>query len=464
MDSLDVTPLLSVAHAARRSVALMDHGAVPEPLTDLRWFIAAGLVLVFMALAGSWVKRLPLSSSVIYLAVGAVVGPLGLGLLIVDPVTHAPAVELVSEIAVIVSLFTAGLKLRLPLRDRSWRLPVRLASLSMVLTVGMVTLVGVIGLGLPLGAAVLLGAILAPTDPVLASDVQVSHALDSDRVRFTLTGEAGLNDGTAFPFVMLGLGLLGLHDLGESGLRWVLVDVAWAVPVGLAVGGLLGVIVARLVIYLRRRHSAAVGLDELLLVGLIALSYGLALLVGAYGFLAVFAAGLAVRWVERAHTGDEPPDEVMESAASATAETETADETVAATVAHSLLQTNEMLERIAEVALVILTGAMLTVVGIPASALWVGALLFLIVRPAAVGAGLLGARLSRAQFLIVGWFGIRGIGSVYYLSYAITHGLEPALASTLASLTLALVATSIVVHGISVTPLMTWYERRSVVG
>ena len=437
---------------------------VPEPLTDLRWFIAAGIVLVLMALAGSWVKRIPLSSSVIYLVVGAVVGPLGVGLLIVDPVAHAPAVEVVSEIAVIVSLFTAGLKLRLPLRDRAWRLPVRLASLSMMITVGLVAVVGVVALGLPLGAAVLLGAILAPTDPVLASDVQLSHALDRDRVRFTLTGEAGLNDGTAFPFVMLGLGLLGLHDLGESGLRWVLVDVAWAVPVGLAIGALLGMIVARLVIYLRSRHAAAVGLDELLLIGLIALSYGLALLVGGYGFLAVFAAGLAVRQVERASTGDEPPEELLESVATGTAETETADETAAATVAHSLLETNEMLERVAEVALVILTGALLTVVGVPASALWFGALLFLILRPAAVAAGLWGARLSRDQFLTVGWFGIRGIGSVYYLSYAITHGLEPALATTLASLTLALVATSIVVHGVSVTPLMNWYERRRTPG
>ena len=204
-----------------------------EPITDFRWFIAAGLVLVAMALAGTWVRRLPVTTALLYLAIGGIVGPLGLGLLMVDPVAHAPAVELVSEIAVVVSLFTAGLKLRIPLRDRAWLLPVRLASLSMVITVGMVALVGVIGLGLPLGAAVLLGAILAPTDPVLASDVQVTHEHDRDRVRFTLTAEAGLNDGTAFPFVMLGLGLLGLHDLGESGLRWVLIDLAWADRPGL---------------------------------------------------------------------------------------------------------------------------------------------------------------------------------------------------------------------------------------
>src|SRR5919206_497446 len=131
--------------------------------------------------------------------------------------------------AVLISLFTAGLKLRTALTDHRWRLPVRLAVESMIVTVGLITLVGVVGLGLPLGAAVLLGAILAPTDPVLASDVQVEGPTDQDRLRFGLTGEAGLNDGTAFPFVMLGLGLIGLHELGQAGWRWFAVDVVWAV-------------------------------------------------------------------------------------------------------------------------------------------------------------------------------------------------------------------------------------------
>ena len=122
----------------------------------------------------------------------------------------------------LISLFTAGFKLKLPWQDRRWRVPVRLATVSMVLTVGGLALAGVFLLGLPLGAAVLLGAILAPTDPVLASDVQVANADDRDRLRFGLTAEGGLNDGTAFPFVMLGLGLLGLHDLGPG--RMALVD------------------------------------------------------------------------------------------------------------------------------------------------------------------------------------------------------------------------------------------------
>src|ERR671914_1673776 len=134
-----------------------------------------------------------------------------------DPVRWPGLLERLTEFAVIVSLFTAGLKLRLPLSEKRWRLPLRLASVSMALTVGLIAAVGVLGLGLPLGAAVLLGAVLAPTDAVLASDVRVEHPADRDKLRFSLTGEAGLHDGTAFPFVMLGLGLMGLHELGPRG-------------------------------------------------------------------------------------------------------------------------------------------------------------------------------------------------------------------------------------------------------
>ena len=212
-------------------------------------------------------------------------GPHALNLIHFDVVKEAAIVERITEVAVIVSLFTAGLKLRVPLRDPLWRLPVVLASWSVALTVGLIALVGVVALELPLGAAILLGAVLAPTDPVLASDVQVSGPRDQDRLRFTLTGEAAFNDGTAFPFVMLGLGLLGLHETGEGGWRWLAVDVLWAIPGGLLIGALLGTGTGRVILFLRREHKEAVGLDDFLALGLIALSYGTALLVHTYGFL-----------------------------------------------------------------------------------------------------------------------------------------------------------------------------------
>jgi NhaP-type Na+/H+ or K+/H+ antiporter len=332
----------------------------------------------------------------------------------------------------------------------------------MVVTVALVAAAGVVGLGLPLGAAVLLGAVLAPTDPVLASDVQVAHAGDRDRLRFSLTGEAGLNDGAAFPFVLLGLGLLGLHELGAFGGRWLAVDVAWAGVAGLGVGWLLGQLVGRLVLYLRRAHREAVGLDDFLGLGLIGLAYGAALLLHAYGFLAVFAAGLALRGIERQAAGGRPPADVRALAAAGAAEEVATDPARApAYLAQAVLGFNEQLERIAEVAVVVLLGALLLSRALAAEALWLAPLLFLAIRPAAVWIGLLGAPVARPQRRLIGWFGIRGVGSLYYLAYAITHGLPPELAERLAALTLPLVAASIIAHGVSVTPLMDRYGRRS---
>lgn len=339
----------------------------------------------------------------------------------------------------------------------------RLATLSMLVTVGLVALAGVALLGLSWGAAILLGAILAPTDPVLASDVQVTDASDSDRLRFGLTGEAGLNDGAAFPFVMLGLGLLGVHELGEGGWRWIAIDLLWAVAAGLATGIVLGTLVGRLVLYLRGTHREALGLDDFLALGLIALAYGAALLLKGYGFLAVFAAGLALRRIElRASHGEKPPEEVLVAASSAEAEKLATDpEKAPAYMAQAALGFTEQLERIGEAAVVLLLGGMLSASFLPPAAVWFIPLLFLVIRPAAVYAGTLGSRTTPAQRRLIAWFGIRGIGSVYYLTYAMQHGLPEALGRPLAALVLATVAVSVVVHGISVTPLMRRYARRS---
>ncbi|HEY0094044.1 MAG TPA: cation:proton antiporter, partial [Archangium sp.] len=372
--------------------------------------------------------------------------------------TQKKLLETLTEVAVIISLFTTGLKLRAPLRAPRWRIAVRLAGVGMVVTVGLVTAAGVWLLGLPLGAAVLLGAVLAPTDPVLASDVQMEHPFQRDTLRFGLTGEAGFNDGTAFPFVMLGLGLLGLHPLGEGLWRWVVVDVVWAVVAGLAVGTLLGGAVGRLVLYLRRTHREAVGLDDFLALGLIALSYGVALLLHAYGFLAVFAAGLALRRIEKRSNAGKPPEEVLAHARTQP-EAATDPEHAPAYMANAVLDFNEQLERLGEVSLVVVLGILLAGLPLSTEALWFTPLLFLVIRPAVVLVTLAGTRTSRAQRWLMSWFGIRGIGSLYYLFYALGHGLEEPLAHRLVPFVLTVVAISIVVHGISVTPLMQRYAR-----
>jgi NhaP-type Na+/H+ or K+/H+ antiporter len=404
------------------------------------WFVITGALLIGMALAGSVRRRLPLTASMFYLAAGACLGPWGAGLLNVGAVGDAAMLERLTEIAVIISLFTAGLKLRLPVSDRRWRVAMLLATVAMLLTIGGVSAVAVTAIGLPLGAAVLLGAVLAPTDPVLASDVQVAHEHDVEPVRFSLTGEAGLNDGAAFPFVMLGLGLVGAHELGASGWRWVTVDLAWAVAAGLAIGALCGAGVVRLVLYLRRASREAAGLEEFIALGLIALSYGLALLAGAYGFLAVFAAGLSMRRVERQHS--EGADR--------------ADETPAR-MAREVLGFNEQLERLGEFAIVVVVGALLADIRTAWPGVVVALLLFVAIRPAATLLTLVRSPLTPPQRAVIAWFGVRGVGSIYYLSYAIAHGLPGGEARALADVTLVVVAGSIVLHGVSVTPLMERY-------
>jgi NhaP-type Na+/H+ or K+/H+ antiporter len=423
-------------------------------------FIVAGVLLVTMAIADSLVRRLPASTALLYVGAGVLLGPMGWGLVRLEPLEEAAVLERLTEIVVIVSLFAAGLKLRTPLTDPIWRVPVALALGSMALTVGMIALLGWLLLGLPPGGAVLLGAVLAPTDPVLASEVQVAEPTDRDRLRFGLTGEAGLNDGAAFPFVMLGLGLLGVHELGAFGWRWWVVDVLWAILGGLGVGTVLGTLVGYLVIYLRREHKEALGLDDFLALGLIALSYGVALLVHTYGFLAVFAAGLAVRRIERLHSGEEPPPLPVRAASEDAEAVATDPETAHAYMADAVLGFSEQLERIGTLGVVVLLGAMLSARWLPPEAAWFVPLLFLVVRPLAVGPALLGSGMSRLQRRLVAWFGIRGIGSLYYLAYAIERGVPDPVAARLTGITLAVVTASIVAHGVSVSPLMSMYTKR----
>ena len=422
-----------------------------EPATFTLWCIIVGVLLIAMMLGNSYIARLPLSAAMLYLAVGYAVGPAGLRLIDIEPRANAVALERICEIAVLISLFSAGLKLKLPWRDNRWRVPVRLATVSMVVTVGGLSLAGVFLLGLPLGAAVLLGAILAPTDPVLASDVQLTDADDRDRLRFGLTAEAGLNDGTAFPFVMLGLGLLGLHAIGGGAWRWWAIDVAWAVAAGLAIGTALGVGVGRLVLFIRTQKREALSADEFIAFGLIALAYGVAQALHAYGFLAVFAAGFALRRVAENHAARfagaimQPPRDTDAQA-------------VPGDMMTAVEGFNAQLERFAEVAVVVTVGALLSAVPFKREALWLVPLLFLVIRPAAVYAGLIGVRADPPRKLLMSWFGIRGIGSLYYLAYAITHGLDSELADDLISLTIWTIVASIVAHGISVTPLMARYR------
>ena len=417
-----------------------------------------------MALVGTLLKRLPLSPGILYLAIGYALGPAGWALVAPDPLLYSADLETMAEVALLISLFSVGLKLGVPLRDKRWYLPLRLALPSMALTVGLVSAIGVYVLGLPIGAALLLAAILAPTDPVLASDVQVEDSSDRDRLRFSLTAEGGLNDGAAFPFVLLALGVLGLHDFGSTW-RWVTVDVLWSIAGGLAIGGGLGALIAKLVLHLRTHHQEAVGLDEFLALGLIAITYGIAQLSLASGFLAVFAAGLALQRIkEHSKRGTRPNTAKVKMTLGAAGEKEMAvHASHAGTYLMDAVQSfNGQLERLAELVVVMVTGAMLSYTHVPDRAIWFLLLLFFVARPVSVWLGLLGTTsVSRDQRILLSWFGIRGVGSIYYLMYAINHDMPGPLAEDLIAITLTTVAASVLLHGISVTPLMSLYTRHN---
>lgn len=432
-------------------------------MTSAQWFLLVGGLLLARGLTSSILARLPVTPAIIYLAVGLLVGPTVLNVFHFNPLRESALLEVLTEVAVLISLFSAGIKMPVPVSFARWRAPILLATASMAISVGLVTAFAYYLLDLPVGAGVLLGAILAPTDPVLATDVQIRHPGDRDQLRFILTCEAGMNDGSAFPFVMLGMGLLGLHDLGEYGLRWALVDVLWATVAGIAIGVISGSALARLGWKLRSAPDEHKLMDDFLGLGLIGVVYGLSMLVNAWGFLAVFFAAVALRQTElRLASGDrDNPEQSQTDRILPEVANTNADHDPPSTVSGGSLIFKEHLERLSELMLVLLVGGTLFLDSWSWRAVGLALFLFMVARPVSVIAGLLNYRTSWPIRGMVGWFGVRGIGSLYYLMYAIQRGLPEDLALDLIQLTLIAVSLSILVHGTSVKPLMSrfWHRR-----
>jgi NhaP-type Na+/H+ or K+/H+ antiporter len=403
------------------------------------WLVAVGIMLVVLYATSHVVARMPASPALVYLVIGMAIGPWGFGWLRPDPDAHHVMLERAAEIAVLVSLFATGSAVGTTLRVTHWRVPVRLASAAMIMTVLLLAGVAHWVFELSAGASLVLAGALAPTDPVLAGDVQVADERDRDQLRFGLTGEAGLNDGAAFPIVLGGLGLLGVEHLAFD--RWTTfaLHAAWGVGAGLGLGALLGVAAGRWVARRTRAGIESRTSEAFLGLGIVAVSYGVALLIGAYGFLAVFAAAVALRYAAGGRHGDAVHE------ASIT----------------PLQQFNADLESLFEFAIVIVCGALVTIVDIPLAAVALAFLLFVVVRPVSVLVALAGLRLEREQRVLAGWFGIRGVGSLYYVFFAMSHDWRGPEADYVLGLVLGVVAASIVVHGISVTPLMRAYERHA---
>lgn len=387
------------------------------------WSLVVGAVFLLSALGRGPLRRLPIGMPIVYLLVGIGIGPWGLKLLDFRLTSDAKTIEVLTEIGVLVSLLTAGLQLT-PSWSHYRRTPIPLATIAMVLTIAGVAALGYLALALPLGAAILLGAVLAPTDPVLASDVQVQHKDDRDKLRYSLTGEAGLNDGAAFPFIMLGLGLLGVHDIGDFGWRWITIDLLWAVTAGIVSGWLMGYATSKLAIWVKRTTDAPAACEELLVLALIGLSYGVAMAIHSYGFLAVFAAGVATRKYTDSDNDDDHPDATLQSVA----------------------KINEQIERILEVGLVVVIGVLFSTTFTLWQHWWIPLVLFFVIRPLATSTALIRSDASSIQRGLIGFFGIRGIGSVYYLSYAIGEGIDNEIATQLSGIVLTTIAMSLLVH------------------
>lgn len=449
--------------------------ALQGPFEFVGWLGIAGVLLLMMALSASHLRALPVSSSIIYLGVGAGLGPAGLGWLLVDFSSAPELLERLTEMAVIISLFVSGLKLRLPVVHPAWRAAYWLAGPVMLVCIVGVAAVAGVGFGLSGAAALLVGAILAPTDPVLASALSVDDARDADKLRYALSGEAGMNDGMPFPFVVFGLSWLGEGRLGDWVLSWALERVGWAVSAGVAVGYLLGAFVGRLAIWLRTREPDNHAPNDLLLLALICTSYFAAEQVGAWGFLAVFAAGLGLRRAELqavqacphpkvaedrtqdSDPGQHPPAEHLVEANVEAQSLETPAVSAGVLVAESLTF-GHALERMLEFLLVVIVGSALAVHWDPRAAL-LAVLLIFVIRPLAVLLCLRATPTSFLQRALLGWFGIRGIGSLYYLSYALTHGFSGAQARTVTDWIVTVVGASILLHGVTAGPLTRLYER-----
>ncbi len=406
-----------------------------------------GVVLLAMCLLELHVTRLPMSPAIVYLAVGWVAGWMVQAKVLTPPTApeRADMLVIVTETAVLISLFAVGLQLRVPWTFKGWRVAAILASATMVATIALATLAGVwLMPGLGWAGALLLAGILAPTDPVLASEVQIRSRIDRDAGRVALTAEGGLNDGTALPVVMLALGLLGIGELGHHGLHWLWHDLLWPIAggalLGWGFGRGLGSVIHRL---LRKGHG--LGWDELLYLGIITVAYGLSRLTETSSFLFVFAVALGL--FKRS----------PRAAASLTQAGVEPDE-----LADRLLAFGHRCGRLVEVVMVLLLGFAMPWVHWRGEPLVYAVFLLVLIRPLSVFLTVPGRTLPKTQRRIVAWFGIRGIGSLFYLALVLDSGLQADLATALVDATLPAIALSVLLHGVSATPLMALYRKRRV--
>jgi NhaP-type Na+/H+ or K+/H+ antiporter len=397
-----------------------------------------GAIILITAWLPLVLKKLPLSLPIACIGVGVLLALSPLSYIAAaNPLENRLLTERLTEFTVLVSLMGAGLKLDRPPSLRGWMVTWRLLAISMPLTIAGIALLGWEFLGLGVASAILLGAALAPTDPVLASDVQVGppNSEREDDVRFSLTSEAGLNDALSFPFVYLAIAVALSHASGEPWLGdWLVVAVVWKFVAGFALGWLSGKLLGHLTFRVSKGARLSKTQDGLVAIGITCLTYGLTELAHGYGFLAVFVAAVTLRNTERRHSY------------------------------HAELHDfTEQIERLFMMVILVCFGAAIAEGTIFQALNWhivfVAFAIILILRPLAGFIGLAGSPHPIEEKAAIAFFGIRGLGSFYYLAYALGQ-VTFDKAETLWVTVSLVVLISVLLHGIAVTPALQFIDRR----
>jgi len=404
------------------------------------------LVGVAVAVSLALEKRLekaPFSMPLLLVAVGWAVFSLPLDLGWVNPALDpelAKGTESATELIVIVSLLGVGLAIDRKYQWKEWKQIAPLLWLTMPLCIAGVAWMGWAWLGLAPAAALLLGACLAPTDPVLAEAVQVGPPGEScrDDVRFNLSAEAGFNDSLAFPFVYLAIALsLSAPDV-DMFAKWFGVDIVWRIAAGYGIGWLTGKAASWIVFRHSREDdgengtSFFEGREGLLVIALLFIAYGVAEMIEGYGFIAVFIGAVTARQCERRHDLHKRT--------------------------HGFI---DQIERLMLVAILIYFGGLLASGVLGALTWWsaaLGAVILLILRPLAGFLAMTRSGLPWQARWAVGFLGIRGIGSIYYLSYGQNNG-EFGNLEILWSTVAFVILLSIIIHGVTASGVLRSLEK-----
>lgn len=422
--------------------------AAQAPRIEEHYFLimfGLGAMILLVAWMPIILRKLPLSLPIVCVAIGFALFSLPpFSSWAPHPDKTPTLVERATELIVIVSLMGGGLKIERAVRWKSWNVTWRLLGIAMPLTILLVMLLGHLFLGLGLATALLLAGSLAPTDPVLAGDVQIEHDENEQEAeaKFALTSEAGLNDALAFPFIHLAIAIAAAGSLtGQVLSDWVLNDVLWKLGAGLVVGSALGWLIGLIIYRLPSGTRLSRTGDGFIALGATLVVYTVTEFAQGYGFLAVFVAGLTVRRAAHGHDFNKRLHDF-------------ADES----------------ERLLMMLLLLLFGGMLAA-GLLTGLGWeeaaFAAIMLLVIRPLAGWISLIGVQRPKLELAIIAFFGIRGLGSVYYLSYGFNHAdfqYENNLWGTLG----LIIAASILMHGVLVTPalnrLSRHYRKLGIVG